>query len=125
MSRRWNRVIARVGLERGPWTLTLSPWWRLPDAADGDDNPGIQSFIGRGELVLTRQLGGHLVSAQLRHSLRSAERSRGSVQLDWSFPISGKLLGHVHWFSGYGESLIDFNHRQNAVGIGISLAEWY
>ncbi|MFN7693714.1 MAG: phospholipase A [Burkholderiales bacterium] len=125
LSRSWNRLIARVGLERGPWTITLSPWWRLPESDPDDDNPGIQNFMGRGELVLARESGGHQLSAQLRHSLRGGERSRGSVQLDWAFPITGKLKGHLQWFSGYGESLIDFNHRQNAVGVGISLADWF
>jgi len=56
--------------------------------------------------------------------IRSRDASCGSVPLDWAFKVSSYLKDHRQLFSGYGERLIDFNHRQTAIGLGISLAQW-
>jgi phospholipase A1 len=124
LSRSWNRVIAQAGFENGDWSVLARPWWRISERAEVDDNPGIENWIGRGELVVTRRAGAHHVSLQMRHSLRGGDASRGSVMLDWAFPLSSYLKGHVQVFSGYGESLIDYNYRQTTVGLGFSLVEW-
>jgi len=124
LSRSWNRIIAQVGFENGDWSVLARPWWRISESPEVDDNPGIENWLGRGELVITRRAGAHQVSAQLRHSLRGGDASRGSVTLDWAFPLSSYLKGHVQLFSGYGESLIDFNYRQTTIGLGFSLVEW-
>lgn len=124
LSRSWNRVIAMVGVDRDEWSLMLRPWWRVKEATEVDDNPAIQDYIGRAEVLLSRNLGTHLLSLQLRHSLRGGDRSRGSAEIEWAFPIAGNLRGHVQMFSGYGESLIDYNFRQTRLGLGVSLVEW-
>ena len=125
LSRSWNRIIAQAGFEHGDWMVMLRPWWRLPESRHSDDNPGIENHIGRGEITLARKWQGHVFSLQARHSLRGGDNSRGSAQAAWSFPIAGNLKGYVQLFSGYGESLIDYNHRQNVIGLGFSVADWF
>jgi phospholipase A1 len=49
---------------------------------------------------------------------------RGFIQFDWSFPLQDRLRGYVQFTSGHGESLIDYNHRQNTLGIGVLLSDW-
>ena len=123
-SRSWNRVIGTVALDRDNWALTLRPWWRVPDGSD-DDNPDIEDYMGRGDLTLVHTRGGHELALMARHTLRGGEDSRGALQFDWGFPINRTLRGHVQVFDGYGESLIDYNHRATYVGLGISLMEWF
>jgi phospholipase A1 len=125
LSRSWNRVIGQVGFDRPGWSIVARPWWRIQEDPSSDDNPDIQDFMGRGEVLVTHNWGEHEISAQLRHSLRGGARSHGSLELNWAFPIHGELKGYLQYFSGYGESLIDYNHSANYVGIGVSLIEWY
>ena len=123
-SRSWNRVVANIGLDRENWALTLRPWWRVSDGND-DDNPDIEDYIGRGDLTLVHRRGGHEFSLMARHSLRGGDRSHGAVQFDWAFPIHNSLRGRLQIFDGYGESMIDYNHRATYIGLGVSLLEWY
>jgi phospholipase A1 len=124
LSRSWNRIIGTLALERGEWVAELRPWGRIYEGRNEDDNPDILNYIGRGELLLSRYWGNHALSLQLRHSLRLAEKSRGSGQVDYVFPLTGALHGHLQIFSGYGESLIDYNVRQTKVGLGVTIAGW-
>lgn len=123
LSRSWNRVMLNVGFEREGWALMLRPWWRVHDSTD--DNPDISDYVGRGDLQLVHEWNGHEFALMARHTLRGGERSRGALQFDWAFPISGDLRGHLQLFDGYGQSLIDYNHRAWYVGLGVSLLEWY
>lgn len=125
ISRSWNRVMLNVGLDRDDWALTVRPWWRIPDGEPDDENPGIEDYVGRADATLVRRWNGHEFALMGRHSLRSGEDAHGALQFDWGFPISRSFRGHLQMFDGYGESLIDYNHRATYVGLGISLLEWY
>lgn len=125
MSRSWDRIIGAIAFERGPWTLTLRPWWRVEVLGSEDDNPDMSDYAGRGEMLVTRVFGSHVLSLEARHSLRGGDRSHGSLRADWAFPINDRLKGHIQLFNGYAESLIDYNHRATYLGVGFSLAEWH
>ena len=124
-SRSWNRVIFDIGLDRDDWALMLRPWWRIPESRNVDDNPDIDDYMGRGDVQLTHLWNGHEFSLLARHSLRGGDRSHGALEFDWAFPIVDELRGHLQVFDGYGESLIDYNHRAWYLGLGVSLLEWY
>ena len=124
LSRSWNRVIGGLAYERDDWTAEWRVWKRISEDAEDDDNPDISDHVGRSELRLARYWGEHALSVQLRHSLRSGVRSRGSVQFDYVFPLAGALHGQLQLFSGYGESLIDYNLRQTKAGLGVTIAGW-
>ncbi len=125
LSRSWNRVIADVGLERDGWTVSLRPWWRIPESGRTDDNPDISDYMGRGEVQIVHEWRGQEFGMLLRHSMRGGDRSHGAARFSWSFPVAGNLRGYVEAFKGYGESLIDYNHNATYLGVGISLLDWY
>lgn len=123
LSRSWNRIYAQFGFERGGFALLVRPWYRIREDWSEDNNPDITTFLGHGDLVATYQAGGHMFSLLLRSNV-NFWNLHGAAQLDWSFPLYGPLKGYAQLFTGYGESMIDYNHNQTTIGLGILLLNW-
>lgn len=121
LSRSWNRIIFQAGWEIEKVQLVLKPWIRLPEAEENDDNPDIEEFMGRAELNIKYALGRHDIQLAARHSLRGGNNSHGSARLDYSYKLIKNIKVHLQVFTGYGESMIDYNHNQTTFGLGLSL----
>jgi phospholipase A1 len=125
LSRSWNRIYAMVALENGPFVMQIKPWYRLSESDDKDDNPDITDYIGAAEfLFFYKWRQEYTATLRLRTTFQS-DPSWGSAQLDLRFPITQDLKGYFQVFSGYGESMIDYNFRKTAVGLGVSIGTWY
>ncbi len=124
LSRSWNRIYGWFTFERGHLAMSFKPWYRLP-ANGNDDNPDITEYLGHYELSASYKYGKHVFSIMSRNNIES-NFHRGTIELSWSFPLYHwpYLRGYVQYFNGYGESLIDYNHRSNSLGIGFSLTDW-
>ncbi|HBL79500.1 phospholipase A [Aequorivita vladivostokensis] len=121
LSRSWNRVIFQFGWEIKKLQIVLKPWVRLPQDKSNDDNPDIQDYMGRVQLDLSYAFGKHNFELAARHSLRDGSENRASARLDYSYRLIKNLKLHGQIFTGYGESMIDYNHNQTTFGLGISL----
>lgn len=123
LSRSWNRIYGQVGFERGRFALLVRPWWRVDGGGEDDDNPGIENYVGRIELTGIHELRKHVVTWNVRSSLR-LDPTRGSLQTEWAFPLHENLRGYIQAFTGYGESLIDYDHHQTTLGVGVLVFSW-
>ena len=124
LSRSWNRIIMQFGWETKDFSIVLRPWWRIQEEPVEDNNPGIENYVGRGDLMVAYEKGRHDLSMIARHSMRFGDDNRGSMQIDYAFRVYDYLKLHLQVFHGYGESLIDYNHKQTTIGLGVSLVEW-
>jgi phospholipase A1 len=120
LSRSWNRVYAQFGVEHGNFAFYVRPWYRLHESADDDNNPDIADYMGHGDVrAIYRSDSGYAITATGRYN---AHTRKGAAQLELSTPpLLGPLKGYVQVFSGYGESLIDYNWRQTTIGVGLTL----
>lgn len=122
MSRSWNRIYAMAGMEWNKLTVVPRLWVRLDPDGDKDDNPDITDYMGYGDLRIAYRFDNrHSLSSLLRYNPKTG---KGAVQMNYTFPIKGKLKGYVQGFYGYGESLLDYNHKQKALGLGILFNDW-
>ena len=122
LSRSWNRAYAQFGFERDNLALLIRPWFRIREGDAEDDNPDIEDYMGHGDLLAVYRHGRNAYSLLLRNNFKRSD-NHGALKLDWSFPLYGRLKGYVQYFTGYGESLIDYNHNQQTFGFGVSLTE--
>ena len=124
LSRSWNRAVLNFGFERKRFSFLLKTWYRFPESTITDDNPDIEKYLGYGEIWAIHFQKRHRFSLMLRNNLNFS-RNRGAVQVDWSFPfIFERMAGYLQYYYGYGESLIDYNHKANRVGVGFTLVDW-
>ena len=125
-SRSWNRLYLQGGWEWNSVSLLARGWWRIPENQLQDDNPDITNYLGHADALLRWEPDrNQTVSLLVRNNL-SLGQNRGFMQLDWATPVfigkSAKL--HAQLTSGYGESLVDYNHRQLTMGLGVSFRDW-
>jgi phospholipase A1 len=99
-------------------------WYRIPESYSDDNNPDIEHFLGYGDLLAVYKWNPRNTMSLLVRNNLSWNDNKGGYQLDWSFPLYGRLKGYVQVFTGYGESLIDYNWRQTTFGIGVLLTDW-
>lgn len=122
LSRSWNRVYLGAGLERGDFGVQVRANHRLSERTK-DDNPDLTDYIGQGEIAMTWLPGPSTVNLTWRPNFKKLER--GSLQLDWTHPVFASQPAGLRWyaqlFSGYGETLLDYNHRQTSLGLGLTL----
>jgi len=122
ISRSWNRLYAEAGVESGDFAVLAKAWYKIHESEDKSDNPDILDYYGHGSIRAIYKWREHSFSALARGNLSTG---KGAGQLNWTTPaLLGPLRGYVQVFSGYGESMIDYNWRQTTLGIGLSLNDW-
>ncbi|WPB56465.1 phospholipase A [Xylophilus sp. GOD-11R] len=131
LSRSWNRFYLMTGFEKdNTFSVTGRIWKRLHEAANDDNNPYISNYIGRGEVAVTW-------NPSTRNTFIATVRgtpggdARGSGRLEWLRSLGdGKgnsysgLRFHTQLFSGYGDSLIDYNRKRTVLSVGFSIVDF-
>jgi len=115
--RSWNYVSTQFYFQTAFFFTKLSLW---KDVGELKYNPDLMDYLGYGELEVIIPYKKHLLTLKTRNTF--SEYS--ATQIDYSYPFfnSKDLFIYVKAFRGYGESLIDYNHHVNKIGIGFSIS---
>ena len=120
--RSWNRAYFIFNfLPTSHFLISIRPWYRVQHILESKDyNPDITKYMGYGDIRFIYFNKDYRISLMLRNVLESHFK-RGGEELNVSFPLFHHLHGFAQLFSGYGQSLISYNHYTNGLGVGISL----
>ena len=119
-SRSWDRLFLQGVYTYDHFIFALKTWYRIEENGSKDDNPDILDYLGYGELSAGYVFKNHLWTLTLRNNLQSD--NKGAIILDYSYPIYKNLYFYIQFFSGYGESLIDYNRSIDRIGVGLLFA---
>jgi phospholipase A1 len=119
LSRSWDRVFIEGGFEKQDLALIVRAWSRIKPPDYEDDNPDIMDYMGHGQVTALYRWHGNSFALMGRGNLSTG---KGAAQFSWtSQPILGPLRAYFQLFSGYGESMIDYDWNQTTIGIGVAL----
>lgn len=112
LSRSWNRLYGELGFEAGNFMLVARIWTCIGERVDNTD---IYDYMGHGHVTTTYRYRNHIFAGLFRYNFHY---DRGAVQISWACPIHQHIKGYVQVFSGYGQSLVDYNASQRTAGLG-------
>ncbi len=119
ISRSWDRLFVEAGFERDNFVLLARAWTRITPSDYEDDNPDIVDYYGHGEITGIYKWRDNSFSLMGRGNLSTG---KGAAQFTWaSRPLVGPLRGYLQVFTGYGESMIDYDWNQTTIGLGVTL----
>ena len=136
-SRSWNRTEMFFLLQNSNIYYGMHIWDRwnedqkvetLPDAkvpTEGDDNPGLEDYIGNQRYFIKYKSKHFNIMLSHQNDILEYDINKGNTKLDITFPsINSNFDFFIRGFSGYGESLVDYNIKINRISFGIMLSDW-
>lgn len=126
LSRSWNLAYLAPFYHGDNWLAYVKLRARMPEdeketptAARGDDNPDLTDYLGYSDIHLYwRPAPRHQLHVALRGYLGT---DKGNVSLNYSVRVIREedVFLALRLFSGYGESLLDYNRSVNRIGVGV------
>jgi phospholipase A1 len=119
--RTWNRAYFETILANKNWMARIKIWQPFRDGGLKKYNPDITRYLGYSELQIAYKTANNNVFAlESRNGIETGFK-RAATRFTWSFPMLENVKGYVQVFSGYGQSLNEYNNRTNSVGVGVTL----
>ena len=133
-SRSWDRLFFSTFWQYENLFLKAEGWYRLPEdkkgeefyagtnpSDNGDDNPDILDYMGYGKIEANYVWGEKQLSLMLRNNF-DFDANKGALKLSYTEPFvnSDNTYWYFKLFSGYGESMIDYNRNVTKVSIGFA-----
>jgi len=87
--------------------------------SDLSDNPDLIDYVGCGEVKFSYFTGKHMLTLKGRGNISTGN---GAVEATYSYPLIKDVYLYGKIFSGYGESLIDYNNYITKFSIGFSFS---
>ncbi len=116
-SRSLNTLFTKAIFQHGPFLFDFKLWTRIGIL---DDNPDIMDYYGYGSAKALYFYKNNLFSFMGRYNLST---QKGAVEFTYSYP--GYLDGVYFYFkvfSGYGESLIEYNEKLTKYSVGFAFS---
>ncbi len=116
--RSWNYAVAALYFQTGFFFTEVKLWSDVLDSLKY--NPDLMEYQGYAQIQFILPYREHLFKLLSRNSFSPYR----ATEFSYSYPITNDkdLFLYVKGFSGYGESLIDYNHKVDKVGIGFSIS---
>jgi len=124
ISRSWNRIFASFIFEKGNLVFSIKPWYRVPEDNEDDNNSDITDYMGHGEFQAAYKWHRNTFAVMTRNNLESGF-DKGAVEATWSFPLGNYkyIKGYIQGFTGYGQSMIDYDSKETSIGIGFAMTD--
>lgn len=131
-SRSWNRTELYFLLQKNDFYYGFNIWDRWKEdhktaitETKGDDNPDLEDYIGKQKIFIKYKSEKINLTLTHQNNIMDYDINIGNTKLDITFPsINSNFDFFIRYFSGYGESLIDYNVKIERVSFGIMIADW-
>lgn len=91
----------------------------FPGTEDDADNPDIMEYLGYTSVKFNYFTGEHMFTLMGRGNFSTGY---GAVEATYSYPLIDDAYFYVKLFSGYGESLIDYDNYITKFSVGFSFS---
>jgi phospholipase A1 len=121
--RSWNRGVFNVQYGGSNWLLGVKTWALLFAGQTSDlHNPDILHYLGHENILFSHKVYDLTASLQVQNI--ESGLHRGFVAASLSYPLSKRFSLYTEYFNGYGQSLIEYNHRTQSGSIGFAFNDW-
>ena len=97
----------------------LKVWSPAIEDKDTSDNPDIMDYLGYAKLKFTYFWGDNMFSLMGRGN---PDTGKGAAEVTYSYPLVNGTYLYAKVFTGYGESLIDYNNHLTKFSLGFSFS---
>lgn len=119
----WNRVMLSLELTAKNFYAQITGWIPFGMVKANSHNPNkLPYYLGYEKVILSYNLKDFIFSIEGQNF--ESGFKRGHIMATVSYSASSRVKLYAQYFTGYGQSLIEFDNRTNAFGIGFALSDW-